>query len=378
LKSILLLAAVGLFIWLGVAGIALLAQSTVGQGRNFVPGDLASMSFVDAKLGWSVAANCSSGTPSSSACRSVVYATTDGGRSWSSVGQILLFPRRMTFVDAQIGWLVGSVGRECGTDLCQNVVMRTEDGGRKWTRVSTVAAELTDVAAVSPNDFWAVGRVCPRNGPCSGALVHTTSAGQLWENGALPIVGRDLRTGRVSQSAGWVARADVSGSGPVLATTMDSGATWKTISVPCASGALVDFTSADEGWLACSESPAGATGSVSVSRTVDGGATWQAVGEVSASNAAVQGAGSRSDTSLAANPLAVRAVAPGDLWLTLGSGEVMRAISVTRPRPEIAIGESPRDVRFVDAEHGWLLGLRSIWRTTDGGTTWEQYRVQAE
>jgi photosystem II stability/assembly factor-like uncharacterized protein len=378
LKSIVLLAVVGLFIWLGVAGIATLAQTTKVQGRNFVPGDLVSMSFVDVDYGWSVAANCTPGAAASSACRSVVFATQDGGRSWLNVGQILLTPRRIVFVDRQVGWMIGSVGRECGTDLCQNVIMLTEDGGKKWARVSTVAAELSDVAAVSANDFWAVGRVCPRNGPCSGALVHTISSGQLWENVALPIVGRDLRTGRASTKAGWVARSDAGEGGPALATTNDGGSTWTTKATPCASGELVDFASADEGWLVCSQPTPGEAVPLRIYQTTDGGTTWRPSGQMVASRPSAAGATYPSNAPLSSSPVAVRAVAPGDVWMTLRSGEVLRALGGSSPSPELMFDDPPRDVRFVDEKHGWLLGSRTVWCTDDGGVTWERYRVQPD
>src|SRR5262249_13926781 len=146
--------------------------------------------------------------------------------------------------------------------------------------------------------------VCPRTGSCSGELIHTISGGQLWEEIALPTVGRDLRTGRPSAAVGWVARADNGDSGPALATTVDGGATWTTRSTPCAGGAMVDFSSPGDGWLACSQPSSHVASPVSIYRTADGGTTWRAVGQVAAPPTPVAVDATRSGSVVAPDPMA--------------------------------------------------------------------------
>jgi photosystem II stability/assembly factor-like uncharacterized protein len=64
----------------------------------------------------------------------------------------------------------------------------------------------------------------------------------------------------------------------------------------------------------------------------------------------------------------------GCAWSALGSGQVTQAMPPTG-HVDLQIDELPSDVRFVDAQHGWLLGSHSVWRTTDGGNTWKQSQV---
>jgi photosystem II stability/assembly factor-like uncharacterized protein len=376
MKPILLLAAIGLFIWVGVAGVALFAQSTVGQGRDFRSGNLVSMSFVDADHGWSVAADCTAPMASSSVCRSVIYGTSDGGRTWSSLSQVLLTPRRIDFASRDVGWLVGSIGQQCGTTLCQNVIMLTSNGGKKWDRVSTVSAALSDVAAVSADDFWAVGEACPRVDQCSGVLVHTTSGGQLWDNSTLPIVGNDLRTGRLSPLVGWVARADGGTSLQSLAITRDGGQTWTWVATPCGErGLLVDFASVDDGWLVCAQADRPSNNQVTVARTADGGTTWHSVAEISMGEPLLGPANPTPTVAVSdAVPRALRAVPVGNAWVALETGQLIQTAEPPG-QTELRIDEKPVDVRFVDARHGWILGQSTVWLTTDGGKTWTASRV---
>ncbi len=387
MKPILVLAAVGLFIWLGVGGIAALARTTLNQGRVFGTPELASMSFVDPRTGWAVAADCTTQADksASSACESEIYGTIDGGKSWVPTSRVLLTPRRLTFPDPKAGWLIGSIGLHCGANLCQNVIMLSEDGGKKWNRVSTVSAELTDVAAVSKNDVWAVGRACPANRDCSGVIVHTESGGQLWDNHELPIVSPELRTGRVSSLVGWVTRTDAVAGAQPLAMTRDGGASWTVVPTPCeGDGALADFTTPRDGWLVCSKGQA-SSAPFTVHRTANGGATWETVdsiptpGPVNASSSRRVTATDVSGT-LAAPTLLARSlqVSPtGNAWVALTTGQLVLVPTDATRTAAPSTDESLKEVRFLDNQHGWLLGSRSIWSTDDGGHTWVKSTVVA-
>lgn len=338
------------------------------------------MSFVDARSGWAVAADCStrSDSSASSACESEIYATTDGGENWTPASRVLLTPKGLTFATAASGWLVGSIGQRCGSNLCQNVIMRSEDGGKKWNRVSTVSAELYDVSAVSANDVWSIGRACPQGRGCTGALVHTISGGQLWDNSTLPIESSNLRTGRVTLRFGWVTTTEAVAGQLPLALTDDGGATWMVPSTPCrGDGALASFTSDRDGWLVCSPSANDPT-SITINRSTDAGRTWLGVGSVGpksppppvTSPSSVVSTTTSGSPSPAMIARSLQASSSGEAWLTLGDGTLVRVTSQGSMSTSVSTEEDLKKVLFIDSEHGWLLGSRSVWTTTDGGQRW--------
>lgn len=120
-------------------------------------------SFLNGKQGWLVGTG---GT---------VLQTSDGGATWSTgrltglepvSGLGLALRVRLTaasFVDARLGWAVGTEGR----------IFATRDGGRTWTpQISNVASDFYDVKFVSPAEGWVVG--------AGGTLLHTVDGGFRW------------------------------------------------------------------------------------------------------------------------------------------------------------------------------------------------------
>jgi photosystem II stability/assembly factor-like uncharacterized protein len=120
-------------------------------------------SFLNGKQGWLVGTG---GT---------VLQTSDGGATWSTgrltglepvSGFGLALRVRFTaasFVDARLGWAVGTEGR----------IFATRDGGRTWApQISNVASDFYDVKFVSPAEGWVVG--------AGGTLLHTVDGGFRW------------------------------------------------------------------------------------------------------------------------------------------------------------------------------------------------------
>ncbi|MBD0371486.1 MAG: hypothetical protein ICV60_11660 [Pyrinomonadaceae bacterium] len=109
--------------------------------------------FIDAEHGWLVGA------------RSTILQTFDGGETWRE-GMVDARDVRFTsvsFVETRIGWAVGSAGR----------IFMTLDGGRTWrAQNSTVQSDLTDVKFLDASEGWVVG--------ADGILLHTTNSGLKW------------------------------------------------------------------------------------------------------------------------------------------------------------------------------------------------------
>ena len=119
-----------------------------------------------------------------------IATTTDAGKTWSTV-----FSNFDAFYFN---------GMECASDMdCCAVaedagppynnasdvgtyIWCTVDGGATWKdtfRDMDTAASLTDIAALSPLEYWAVGAELGRIGPKSPSFYHTVDGGATWTQG---------------------------------------------------------------------------------------------------------------------------------------------------------------------------------------------------
>lgn len=113
--------------------------------------------------------------------QSVMYRTSDGGRTWSLPGPFRLPPNVMSlsFVDPRHGWmLVGSGADGAGPEL-----MRTDDGAASWAPLGLAVAtgdQAFRVQFASPQTGWLDSL---NAGPYA---YRTDNGGQTWEQVPLP------------------------------------------------------------------------------------------------------------------------------------------------------------------------------------------------
>jgi photosystem II stability/assembly factor-like uncharacterized protein len=201
--------------------------ATIGEDELDLLQDLF---FLDETRGWSAGSR----ELADGSGRPVVYRTEDGGATWKE-GKVdgkvpAVDLRRVFFVDAQNGWIVGG---DTDDDLESGLLLRTTDGGATWTQVPVDTKQtLTDVFFVDAQRGWLVG-----------ATEDDASGG--------------------------------AGPSQILATD-DGGATWRPQAKVPASLYAVRFADASHGWAVGSD--------WKIMRTTDGGATWseQSVQERSA------------------------------------------------------------------------------------------------
>jgi photosystem II stability/assembly factor-like uncharacterized protein len=119
-----------------------------------------------------------------------IATTTDGGKTWATV-----------FSDLNEYYFNGI---ECASDMdCCAVaedegppytnatdvgtyIFCTVDGGKTWTenfRDQSSTASLTDIAALAPLEYWAVGAELGKIGPKDPSFYHTTDGGKTWTQG---------------------------------------------------------------------------------------------------------------------------------------------------------------------------------------------------
>ena len=301
-----------------------------------------------------------------------IMRTVDGGRTWrgqkAPSGHALY---GVSFRDRLRGVAVGAEG----------TIIRTVDGGATWRRVSSpvttrlAAVELrpTGVGFASGDDgavlrttdggrSWSRKQLPPHT--VCGALDAYTAT-KVWIGGAGGVVCRSVNGGRswTRLTGGqWRSLGDIARhgtdlwavAGDRLLRSADAGASWSATTI--ATGASFNA-------LTFNETEAWAVGSGGlVLRSTDGGATW---GQLPPPT----------DQSLRA----VAAPAPGIAWIAGADSNLLTTddggASWRRPL-------TPPDdlfcVEFLDPQRGWAggggpygEGEGVVWRTTDGGRSWE-------
>jgi len=183
---------------------------TTDRGRHWHPvrqhtgvtDHLFDIFFLDQRLGWAVG------------FLGMVH-TTDGGRSWSRLGETrAVSGAAVYFLDRETGMVADTGGR----------IHRTSDGGESWQvitdRRQTGTADLLDLEFLGPSLGWAVGT--------EGMILHTTDGGRSWSRQDSGVRARLHAVAFPSLDHGWVVGSDRESSSSVLLRTSDGGATWRT------------------------------------------------------------------------------------------------------------------------------------------------------
>jgi photosystem II stability/assembly factor-like uncharacterized protein len=156
--------------------------------------------FLDEQHGWAVGFN------------GVVH-TTDGGRSWTWLGERrALSGSAIHFFDPSRGLVAGKHGR----------IHLTTDAGESWNRVTeagrTGTNDLLVMTFVGPMRGWAAGS--------EGTVLHTKDGGHTWKRQLSGTRGRITGIAFVDPNRGWAVAADRSASSSTILSTSDGGATW--------------------------------------------------------------------------------------------------------------------------------------------------------
>src|ERR1035437_9692021 len=243
------------------------------------------VTFVDQMHGWLVAELCYSGD-------SGVFATSDGGKSWSLQYRTPLSLEAPFFTDLNHGWIAAN---DCTWPAdarpCSGSLLRTVDGGHSWTVDRMPNPVLQDLEFVNPTRGWAIGSNCslPDN-RCLTGLLATRDAGRSWQD-----VSPDHRAvsavAFVDEKYGWIVACAAGSSGDipppctgqqVLATT-DGGNSWtRQFNLPDSPEpfhAYASFVDRQSGWILATRSGACTMGGCwgPLYHTSDGGLTWNLI-----------------------------------------------------------------------------------------------------
>jgi photosystem II stability/assembly factor-like uncharacterized protein len=234
-------------------------------------------------------------------------------------------------------------------------------------------AFLRDAAFIDEQCGWLVHGVGNDAGERIGTeLLATCDSGQTWTTRYTTTASLG-EIDFISQQQGWMVISDT------LHTTTDSGHTWQPFATHVLTRvARVDFVDAQHGWVrSATRYP-----NHGLLRTTDGGQSWQELDE---------------PCSSFWRPGIASFVSPTDGWLLCGStpgaghqlkilyrttdgGQSWQQIPRNADPPDPAAGDLPfggylQGFFFLDDEHGWMSSGRfpysSIYRTTDSGQTWD-------
>jgi photosystem II stability/assembly factor-like uncharacterized protein len=306
---------------------------------------------------------------------SYVLKTSDGGATWYNV--ISPNVTRVVsafFANANKGWVMATLQ----DDPNKAVLLRTSNGGSTWITYSVPFNDGYIQFLDDSNGFVLAGQgIGMQKQPVS--LYQTSDGGATWtlkfahaptmpEDG-LPVSGHKNGMTFRNTSRGWIG-GDVPLAGSVyIYRTDNGGVTWaqQPMTIPAGYESAFTGTTApvffgiNYAVLPVWMGSAVGQRDLFLYVTYNGGTTWTRSSSFAPNSFHVDIASVRDAFSWDSN---------GFFWVTNNSGASWRKVT-----PNINFGENLRDLDFISATTGWasildLNGNRSLYRTTNGGSTW--------
>jgi len=309
------------------------------------------------------------------------------------------------FTSPMIGWVVAATEPASAQDSYGRFnFYRTDDGGHSWRAVfgfTNGGAQVTNPFTGPQFDLHvsADGKellLITGSGSLGFGLFHSTDGGAHWQSLGLPLAAA-INVYFLNTSEGWVESEDQKSGGVFdLFHTTDSGATWAVSGrvsgasdLSLLNGELI-FTSSSSGWIVPGTSMISLDRPIdTLYRTVDGGATWKVVNIPAAVSASVpllitqlrffdeahgvavlrasvldsSGRASQYVSSTSDGGLNWSALVPMPIGLSPGGG--LQGFNPSDQQVQAGL------IDLIDSNHWIFSNFNPLFRTSDGGSTWE-------
>jgi photosystem II stability/assembly factor-like uncharacterized protein len=319
------------------------------------------LDMIDVNNGWGIS-------------ETTVLHTTDGGATWHNATPAGLsgIPASSFFLNTTTGWVTIS-----GTDPTSGTLYHTTDGGVTWTS-TTVPFGGGSIKFVDSQHGWELVSLSAGMSHEAVAVFRTSDGGATWSqvliddptvagsSDSLPLVGDKNGIAALDASHAWVTGSQPSSDFIYIYITQDGGTTWAHQDLTLPAGYSDAMTSADlpvffdtrDGVLPVLLFANNTGSDFYVSH--DGGQTWTATTPVA------QG-----------SFLAVASAADFFVWDGSAPLNVSHdaGASWSTVTPNVNLDGNMVSMDFVDASTGWAVTTDasshySLYKTTDGGSTW--------
>ncbi|MBE0648955.1 MAG: T9SS type A sorting domain-containing protein [Bacteroidales bacterium] len=337
-------------------------------------GSISSLYFVNTDTGYAV------GTVGDWASQGIIYKTTDGGASWYETGGAGQNCISVFFTGPEIGYVVWG---EISFGYYYTGLLKTSDGGASWITdsIGLGLGTVHDLYFTDNDTGFAIG----------GSIYKTTDGGITWVEA--PGTGGSWKSVHfIDDNTGFMA-----GEGGMIMKTMNGGASWEVQpSGTDVSLNSINFADATRGI---------AVGAYGITLyTITGGATWNRIGSAvtfsdlnsvcfpdANTGYAVGTSGTIIKTSDAGNSwkdqefpttqtlYSIDCIDINTCYAVGDSGIVLKTINGGSSWSNIHSDSEWyfKIVQFPSSDTGYMIGVHynssefySIFRTTDGGTTW--------
>ena len=188
----------------------LLASANAGTDWTLAPvpagmASLVDLQFLDARQGWAVSE------------AGALFATTDGGATWSAATKLPGVVKLVRFADAQVGAALVNDG------VFYDAVWHTRDGGRSWAITNFQGHSGEDIVQLRYADAANLTMIGMRRD--KERLWRSSDGGATWRAGTLPLANVGLTALQFLDAR----RGRLLAQGGVTLATEDAGDSWNVI-----------------------------------------------------------------------------------------------------------------------------------------------------